>query len=271
MGTGFEITFLGTSGSCTYSAGNRNKYGVNTPCVAVNAGSETIIFDAGSGIVGFGDLHDYHRDHIRLFFTHYHIDHINGLLFCSQLFNRERSFDLYGHSYNGKDIYGILGDYLSEPLQPGGIGAFTAKLGFHTVETGDVIQLSEGVTVRAHDLSHPGGSTGYRVEYGGKSLCYCTDIELNKHKNDSALLDFIRDVDLLIIDSGFDDGKVIEGWGHSSWRECAEWSKEADVKQMALFHYGYKQSDDEIADIERRAKAVFPGAFASADRMRVVL
>ncbi len=36
----------------------------------------------------------------------------------------------------------------------------------------------EGITVKTMLLSHPGNCLGYRIEYGGRSVCYITDNEL---------------------------------------------------------------------------------------------
>lgn len=267
----FELAFLGTNGSCAYNGGNRVKYGTNTLCVAVIAGDETLIFDSGTGICGFHELEGYGREHMRLFFSHYHIDHFSGLLFFSDLFNPQKRFDLYGPRDGDNDFYGVVDNFLSAPLHPIGIKGLGAKLDFHTIGAGDVIPLSDGVTVRTYALSHPGGSIGYRVEYAGKVFCYCTDVELAYHQNDPGLLEFTRNADLLVLDSFFDDGKVLPDWGHSSWRECAEWAKLSGAKNMALFHYGFAISDNDIDAMENNARKIFPNTFAAADRMRIEL
>ena len=265
----FEMTFLGTNGSCAFNGGNRVKYGTNTLCLAVKAGNETLIFDAGSGICGFGGLRDYQQDHLRLFFSHYHIDHTSGLLFFSSLFNPQRKIDLYGMGNSGADFLTTIDKYLSPPLHPAGLAEFKASLQFHLVNSGDVLPLSDGVKIRSFALSHPGSAMGYRVEYRGKSLCYCTDIELADHHNDTDLEDFTRNADLLILDTFFNDGKVIPTWGHSSPVECAEWAKRVNAKRLALFHYGFAASDADIDALEENARTIFPNAFASADFMRV--
>jgi ribonuclease BN (tRNA processing enzyme) len=107
------------------------------------------------------------------------------------------------------------------------------------------------------------------VECAGKVCCYCTDIELQSHKGDDNLLAFTRNADLLAIDSFFDDGKVIPGWGHSSWRECATWAKRAEVGQLALFHHNFVYTDADIAAMAEKARGIFPHTFAAADFMRV--
>ncbi len=270
MDSEFEVTFLGTNGSCAYNAGNRQKYGTNTLCVAVKAGSETIIFDAGSGICGFRELADYQNERAHVFFSHHHIDHFSGLLFFAQLFDKQKQFDFYGSGSGEKDFRGVVDGYLCAPLSPIGIEGFTAKIEFHTLTAGQTVALESGVIVRTHLLAHPGGSIGYRVEYGGKAFCYCTDIELASHQNDAVFLEFTRSAELLVLDAFFPDA-VIPGWGHSNWRECAEWANRVGVKKLALFHYGFALSDSDIDALEAKAKSVFSGAFASADRMRVIL
>lgn len=269
MDSNFEVTFLGTSGSCTYSSRNRIKYGSNTPCVAVKAGDEILIFDTGSGICGYNELKDYQREHLHVFFSHYHNDHLNGLLFFSSMFDAGKRIDLYGSGNEQNNFYAIIDKFLSPPLHPVGIEAFKAECKFHTISEGDSILLSDNVTVRTIGLSHPGGSIGYRVECGGKSLCYCTDVELIKHQNDLKLLEFTKNSDLLILDAYFNDNNVIPGWGHSSWREAAEWAKRADVKKLALFHYGFMFFDTDIDIMADKAVKIFPKTYASAERMQI--
>jgi phosphoribosyl 1,2-cyclic phosphodiesterase len=267
MNKPFEVTFLGTNGSCAYNNGKRRKYGSNTPCVAVRAGEETIVFDAGSGICGFPDLTEYQKKHIHLFFSHYHMDHIDGLLFFSYLFDPDKTIDIYGYG----DVREILNDIISPPLFPVGTEGFRAATGFHNVNPGEAIRLSDEVTVSTCSLSHPGNALGYRVEYDGKVFCYCDDVELINHQNDKKLQSFTRNADLLVLDSAFADGKVITGWGHSSPGECARWAMEADAKKMALYHYNYNMTDADINAMEKAAQSIFSETFAATDGMRIVL
>jgi len=259
----FEVTFLGTSGSCAYNNGKRTKYGTNSICVAVKTGCETLIFDTGTGICGF----EFDSPKAHILYSHYHADHISGLLFFSEFFNPKKQINIYGEN----DVKSVVDSFLSPPLHPVGLNAFNADLKFNTISADDVIAVSDEITVKTCKLSHPGGSVGYRVEYDGKSFCYCTDSELALHQNDEKLLEFIRGADLLVLDSFFDDRKVIEGWGHSSWRECAEWAKRAEAKRLALFHHNFKWTDFEINEMERKAKEVFAGTFAATDFMKVEL
>ena len=263
----FEIVFLGTNGSCAYNNGKRQKYGSNTPCVVIRAGEETIILDAGSGICSLKNLPEFHREHMHLFFSHYHSDHVEGLLFCSELFDPKRVFDIYGIG----DVRNILSDIISQPLSPVGLDAFRATMNFHNIDSGQRLVISDDVTVGTYSLSHPGGALGYRVEYKGKVFCYCDDVELKNHQDDDMLCEFTRDVDLLVLDSSFADGEVVHGWGHSSPSECAKWAMEVNAKRMALYHYGYTMTDADIDAMEKSAQSIFPDAFAAVDGMRICL
>jgi len=265
MENNFEITFLGTNGSCSYNNGKRQKYGTNTPCVAVRAGTETMIFDAGSGICHLRYLSDYPKELIHLFFSHYHMDHIDGLLFCAELFDPSKKFIIYGSG----DVKETLSGIISPPLCPIGIGAFCADISYCSVDSGEQISLSDDVKVHIYSLSHPGGALGYRVDHNGKSFCYCDDVELMAHKDDEELIKFTRDADLLVMDSAFTDGNVIPGWGHSSPSECAKWAKQVKAKRLALYHYNYIMSDTDIDEMEKTAKKIFPETFAAYDGMTV--
>ena len=267
----FEVTFLGTNGSCAYDNGARRKYGSNTLCVAADVGDETLIFDSGSGICGFSELQDYQRERMRMFYTHYHIDHLEGLLFFSELFDPKKIFDVFGLAHDNMDVREVLNRFLSVPYQPVGLEVFKAEINYHTIAADCKIELSGGVSVYTYELSHPGGAVGYRVEYDGKSFCYCSDAELSNHQDDQGLIDFIHGTDLLVLDSAFDDGEVIAGWGHSSWRECALLAKQAKVKRLALYHHGYTLTDAEIDARAHKAQKIFPNTFAAADGMQVEL
>jgi len=265
MSNTFEVTFLGTNGSCAYNCGDRTKYGTNTLCVAVKAGGQEIIFDAGTGICRLSELPGYKNKNKHLFLTHYHMDHVDGLLFYSDLFDPDMNIDIYGCG----DVRKTLNDLISPPLCPVGFEVFKAKLTYRTVEANQCLTLPGGVVIKTCSLSHTGEALGCRVEYGGKSFCYCVDVELANHKDDEVLKEFFRDLDLLLLDASFADGKVIPGWGHSSPSECAEWAAATGVKKLALYHYNYKMTDDEIELMEKNAKKIFPETFAAADGMSI--
>ncbi|MDR2600384.1 MAG: MBL fold metallo-hydrolase [Oscillospiraceae bacterium] len=263
----FEVTFLGTNGSCAYNNSKRIKYGTNTICCAVRAGNEVIILDAGTGLCGIVDLPDYDIEKINIFLSHYHLDHIEGLLFFPDLYEKKKTINIYGLG----DVKKTLQDVIAPPLSPVGPEVFLADVRYFDVNHNTEIKLSDGVVVKSYELSHPGKCLAYRIDYNGKSLCYCVDVELANHKDDMELINFCKDSDLLILDSSFEDGKVIPGWGHSSPGECAEFARLANPKRLFLYHYNFHATDKDIDKMADSARNIFPNTFTAEDAMDIRL
>jgi ribonuclease BN (tRNA processing enzyme) len=256
---------LGTNGSCAYNNGRRERYRTNTLCVAVKAGGEVLIFDAGSGICGFNQLNGFQNERIHLFFSHYHLDHLNGLLFWNALFNPNKQVDIYGKD----DARAAIESFFTSPFQPVNVNDFRACINFNSVICGEEIKINDKLSVKAKSLIHPNGCLGYRVDFENQSICYLTDIELAEYDNYDGLIGFVKNTDLLILDSAYADGKSFKGFGHSTPTECARLALQAQVKQLALYHYGFMESDEGIDELVNSAKKTFPNTFCSYDNLHI--
>jgi ribonuclease BN (tRNA processing enzyme) len=77
--------------------------------------------------------------------------------------------------------------------------------------------------IKSNKHTHPGGAHSYKIEADGKSVVYATDVE---HVNgiDNQLVEFSRDVDLLIHEAHYTNEELVarKGWGHSSWEQAIE-------------------------------------------------
>jgi phosphoribosyl 1,2-cyclic phosphodiesterase len=104
-------------------------------------------------------------------------------------------------------------------------------------------------------LSHPGNCLGYRVSYGGRSICYVTDNELFDPGSDfyseeyiDRLVAFVEEADVLITVCTYTDEvyprKV--GWGHSSVSQVADLAVRARPKALYLVHHDPDDTDDII-------------------------
>ena len=82
-------------------------------------------------------------------------------------------------------------------------------------------------------LNHPQGAVGYRVNFGGRSVCYITDTEHKAGEIDQNIKSLVSGSDLVIYDACFTDENYpnFAGWGHSTWQEgvklCDGFSKKA--------------------------------------------
>jgi phosphoribosyl 1,2-cyclic phosphodiesterase len=85
----FQVRFWGVRGSYPTPGPQTIRYGGNTTCVEVTAGTHTLILDAGSGIIRLGKdlLHRSAGRHLNLalFITHGHGDHLLGFPFFAPL------------------------------------------------------------------------------------------------------------------------------------------------------------------------------------------
>ena len=121
------------------------------------------------------------------------------------------------------------------------------------------------MSLRSAPLNHPNGATGYRVESGGKSICYITDTEHREGSIDQTIVDLCRGADIMVYDSAYTDAEYpsFRGWGHSTWQEGVRIADAAGVGTLAVFHHDPGHDDDFMDGVSRDAAAMRPGTAAS--------
>jgi phosphoribosyl 1,2-cyclic phosphodiesterase len=156
---------------------------------------------------------------------------------------------------------------MSEPTFPIGVEAFQAHLEYRDFMAGDTLNPCPVVTVKTAPLDHPGGATGYRIEYGGRALAYLTDNEKRDGGFSPSLMALASGADLAIYDCTYTDEEIGSktGWGHSTWRDGLNLAKAADVKTFCIFHHAPEHDDDFMDRIARDAQAVRPGTIVAAE------
>jgi len=238
----FEVKFWGVRGSVACPGPDTLHYGGNTPCVEIRCGERVLIFDAGTGIRQLGArLVAADTRNVDLFLSHTHYDHILGLPFFCFAYDPRNTLRIWaGHQPAGQSIEQTLRRFMSPPLFPVSTEIFDAAISYTDFRAGDDLAPAPGVAIRTIALNHPDNSTGYRVDHGGKSICYLTDTEHVAGTLDPGILDFIRDADIVIYDANFTDDeyrKSYVGWGHSTWQQGVRLAQAAGVKTLALFHH----------------------------------
>lgn len=269
------LKFWGVRGSIACPSPNHVAYGGNTSCIELRVGGRVVILDAGTGIRGLG--HDFMQrrlKHADLLLTHSHWDHINGFPFFAPAFSPDCSFHIMaGHLMQQGGIEAILASQMTHPMFPVPLGAMRAKLTFDDFDVGGTIALGDGIEVRTAPLRHPNGATGYRVEYGGRSVCYVTDTEHVPGKLDQNVLRLIEGADLVIYDSTYTDAEFPAkvGWGHSTWQEGVRLCRAAGVKRMAIFHHDPEHEDAFMERLEDEARRTWEGTLVARDNMELTL
>jgi phosphoribosyl 1,2-cyclic phosphodiesterase len=134
---------------------------------------------------------------------------------------------------------------------------------FRDFRAGEVLAPAPGIVVRTAVLNHPNGATGYRIEYGGRSVCYVTDTEHVPGTPDRNVLALIAGADTVIYDCMYTDEEYAKhhvGWGHSTWQEGVRLCQAAGAKRLVVFHHDPDHDDDRLDAIGREVAAQMPGA-----------
>jgi phosphoribosyl 1,2-cyclic phosphodiesterase len=279
-----RVRFWGVHGSLPRPGPTTIKYGGNTACVEVRCGKTLIVFDAGTGIRDLGlDLcerceksgDETTRIKGHIFFSHLHWDHIQGFPFFGPAYVSGNEFHLYAAQQLDHTFEKLMRDQMSEPNFPVALDRLSASIMFHDLKSGDRVQIDDAA-VQTQELSHPGGSMGYRVESEGKSLVYATDTELVDELY-NIVLNLAANADILIFDSMFTpdqysgaaDNCCRRDWGHSTWEGAVEIANAASVKHLVLFHHG--NQDSLVDEIQEKARQRFPRTTAAYEGLEIEL
>ena len=266
MAEGLKVRFWGVRGSISCAGPEYVRYGGNTSCLEVTAGGRRMIFDAGTGIRTLGqELARQAPLDIDIYFTHTHLDHLSGLTFFAPLFDKRNAVRMWaGHLEKPYTLKKVVSNLMQAPIYPVTLDVFHASVSFSEFDVGSSL-FCGNVAMRTAALNHPNGATGYRVEYGGKSICYITDTEHREGERDKTIVELCRGADIMIYDCSYTDEEYprYKGWGHSTWQEGVRIADAAGVGTLAIFHHDPSHDDAFMDDIARQAAELRPGSAPS--------
>ena len=271
----FSVRFWGVRGSIACSGPRTTRYGGNTSSLEVRCDKQMLLFDAGTGLRYLGhSLSSADTIDADLFLTHTHFDHVVGLPFFKPFFKPQNRFRLWaGHLAEGMTLRRVLGEFMMSPLFPVPPQVFRARMEYREFKAGETLRPAEGIAVRTTLLNHPDGATGYRVDYGGHSICYLTDTEHVPGAPDRNILGLIAGADLVIYDSMYTDVEydAYVGWGHSTWQEGVRLCRAAGAKRLVVFHHDPEHDDKMLDGIAREVEKELPGSIVARDGLVVAV
>jgi CheY-like chemotaxis protein len=248
------LTFWGVRGTLPVSRVDSVRYGGNTSCVSLSfPDGRLFIFDAGTGIKALSDaLLAAKRTRIdgKILLTHPHWDHINALPFFGPFYVQGNQFEICGPAHGDVTVRDLVSAQMDGVFFPVTVHEFSASISYRDLSEGEY-EIG-GVRIRTMLLSHPGNCLGYRLEHGGRSICYVTDNELFFPDSEfyseeyvERLADFARGTDALITDCTYLDEEYPKRirFGHSSVSQVADLARRARPKALYLFHHDPDQSD----------------------------
>jgi len=291
----FRLQFWGVRGSYPTPDKTTLAYGGHTSCVEASVGAHHLIFDAGTGIIPLGKKLANGRggpEHLNLFLSHTHHDHVFGFYFFEPLFRRGNRICVFGPGSLGKPIHDTLRAAMEPRFFPVKLRDLDANRKFYSLQGGERVELRDsgdlprvergaageagnGVTILVKkSKAHPNGVLLYRINYRGKSVVYATDVE-QKEGGHRDIIQFIRGADVLIHDAQYLNREYHsatsprKGWGHSTVERAAEVAKKGGVKKLIFFHHDPTHDDETITAMEKRAQRLFPGATAAYEGMKL--
>jgi phosphoribosyl 1,2-cyclic phosphodiesterase len=268
--------FWGVRGSVPCPGPETVRYGGNTACVEIRCGSHILVFDAGTGIrpLGRALANTPQRADLDIFLSHCHMDHIIGLPYFAPLFVKDQVVRVWAGNLKEKcGVKKAIGKMMDFPLLPLQTNDLPAQVEFRDFCSGETISPRPGITLHTAPLNHPGGATGYRIDYNGRSIAYLTDIDLGDGPIDPAILALVRNVELVIFDATFTDDELPShaGWGHSSWQQGVRLASAAGANRLCLFHHDPDHSDAFMDCIASAAAAARPGTIVAHEGLQVDL
>lgn len=236
-----------------------------TTCALLTGPDHLFIFDAGTGIARlleerFRPELEPERD-LHLFLSHYHLDHIIGLMYLPGLFKGRR---LHLHppaaSITGVDPHETINSLIRRPFNPHALKDMAVAIVIEPLAEGE--HEIAGVPVRVRRQAHPDPSMGIRV---GDQLVFATDTAAEEET-----ARFAEGVSLLVheawIDGAEEDDPATEHIAreayvaHASARQVAALAAAAGAGALVLSHLNPLRSDAYQAQMLQSARAVFPDA-----------
>ncbi len=259
----FEVTFWGTRGTLPVSGAPFARTGGNTNCIEVTCGNHTIIIDAGTGIRELGSkiVSTSPNQKIHLLLTHAHYDHVEGIPFFAPFFVENAKVDIScGKLEGSKDTSQLISSLMERPFFPVGPEVFSANIDYNTLEENSAYNISNAIRITTASLNHPGGSTGYRIDFAGKSFACITDTEHVADQHDENILKLIDNVDAFSYDCSLLDKEMCDfkGYGHSTFEEGMRLAKLADAGALLASHHMPFRNDDDLDQIEKEMKSENP-------------
>ncbi|HVU28634.1 MAG TPA: MBL fold metallo-hydrolase [Verrucomicrobiae bacterium] len=241
-------------GSVPSPGADTARYGGNTACVEVRNDGEIIVLDAGTGLRALGCrlLAEFKNRplNLTLLVTHTHWDHIQGLPFFAPVFNPRCRIRILG----GRGLRKALFDAFDNPYFPVSLKTLSGHVQIEELKKAD-FRIGK-VRVSAQLANHPGVCLGYRLFLADGSLAYFPDNESVACGNDRRLIEFVRGVDALLLDSQYNSAEYERhaGWGHGSVDDSVALAVKASVKKLFLFHHDPARSDRQVDALLQHAR-----------------
>lgn len=256
-----KLKIYGSRGSIPVSHMGPTRYGGNTSCMSLTSKGETLIIDAGSGLVNLqNDLQAAYPSFPKniptqnILVSHLHLDHIIGLGMFKPIFTPTPSV----HIYTCKRTDNLtLKEEIFLPHKP---PTWPIDLAAVSTIQSTAITILEPFQVGVFTITpfyskHDDITTSFHITDGEKVCVHLLDSELPAHSKEEylTLLHFCKDADIIIADAAYstEDYPSHAGWGHSTVEHGTDLARKTNCKQMVFAHLSQHYTDDDLDSWER--------------------
>jgi ribonuclease BN (tRNA processing enzyme) len=233
--------------------------GFETSCFAFFRGTELIVLDAGTGLGRLLELQKgmFRQNwqgltHVRIFLTHYHLDHIGGLFWIKGIFGNI-PVTVYGPGadYYGRSTKEILDGVFCKPYAPHLITEAGLNLEIRDLDPNGMILPGGSEPLRISVRPNPGHSdlsVSYRF---GDLFAFVTDTP-----PEDELIGFVRGVRVLLMESWLDSSSQFESeddpldrhavLSHTGSFGAGLIAKRAGVNRLYFVHHNPERKIEEI-------------------------
>ncbi len=251
-----QIEFFGTRGSVPSCGIEYVKYGGNTTCVQIITDNGTkLLIDAGTGIRNVADVSM--NDTIRIFLTHSHWDHLQGLPFFGHIYSPIAKFEYYISAANFDCVKNDLYKQMSGTTFPVDFKSLPCDMSFIKVDK--KLKISDDLELEVFDNAHPGMASAVKVISNKKVFTFLTDneIELLERENRyNDLVEFCKGSDCIAHDAQYSKEEYAKkpGWGHSSINQVIDLLIKAKPQIGIFTHHDPNHTDIQLDEFEEVGK-----------------
>ncbi len=294
-----KVKFRGVRGSFPVADRSFLQFGGNTSCVEIKIKDETIILDAGTGIVSAGnDMMEENissspivenREPIKtnILISHIHQDHLLGLAFFKPLHLKTSNIRIFGSTFVDVNMKEALSTLVFGKTFPIELGEIACKLDIQDIDNakGIIIKPKCDAQLIFDEEIHPDeedilitfyksyvhpkdGVMIYKISYKNKSVVYATDKECYMG-GDKKFAKFAKNCDILIHDSQYTAEDYLnpyspkQGFGHSTFDMAIEAMKQTEAKNLVFFHYEPSYDDAKLSAIKERYASEYKNVYMS--------
>lgn len=261
-----KITLWGTRGSVPVSGAAFMRHGGSTTCLSIDCeAAPLIMIDGGTGIAGALAAGPQHEKRTLFLQTHLHWDHVQGFPFFGGLFDPNARFDFWSVDRDGESFRQVLDRQMSRPTFPIGLDVLPSELVFHSIVPQGRRDVG-GLAIRWAEMTHPSGSTAYRIDHLGQSFVFSGDVEVQGGSRE-ALTELARGADVLVMDAQYfpEEYETRAGWGHSTPADAVDVALAAGVGRLIMTHHDPSHDDARLEEKLRLGRELARGSSLVVD------